>query len=415
MEKINDPHRHFWTRTRINWLSLAVITASILALFLSYSESKERDGSTIREGDFLAFYTAATMVHEGLGKDLSDPQLQLKVESRFLPKVGVGIENFLYPNYVAAFLLPLSNFPLSQARWIMVAVMLIFLGFSVFLGTKYAPILKRNYLVTVAFFISCAPIMVGVIGAHNIALSLFLYSAAIWSLGQKNDKGDFLCGIFLGLWLFKPQYALIIILFFIFSRSWKTLKGAAVIGVIYYLIGTAVSGWLWPIGWIKSQPVFCPTSSINVYPRYLISIPGFLKAIGSLITKREISLHAFAYIPSLIFFFWVASKFWIVGNLPEDLNKRARLEKLLDLAGPAALLISPHPLYYDFGICFFPCAKYMTLKNDRSAAVFIILALLISQATALREQLPVQLLFFGVLGIFFYIYRQPDTKIPARE
>ena len=399
----------FWNRARINRLSVAVIISVAGALALGWLQSKPTDLSAIRIGDFWQSYTAAVMVREGLGKKLYDYDLQYAVQSRCCPNAAGKFTPFPYPACDAVFLSPLAKFSFGCARWIMTAVMGLCLLSAVMLGTRYAPMLKTNYLATAAFFISCFPVLLGVLGAQNPALSMLLYSGAIFCLWRKTGRGDFLCGLCLGLWLFKPQYPLIILAFFAFARSWKILAGASVIGIIYYLIGAVVSGFSWPVTWLGIMPAhqeFC----FKHLPNALISITGVIKALSVLAGNKNPGCHAADYIPSLLLFFYVASKFWAAGNLPEGPDKRFRLEKLLDLAGPAVLLIAPQPLYYDFGICLLPLAKYATWDNDRSRTFMILFAFAITLAAGLRQSLPVQPILLAVLGIFLYINRRLDTK-----
>jgi hypothetical protein len=404
-EKINPPWR-FWTRARVNRLCVALIIGTLIGIPLSYLQTKNNKNiAVIQTGDFLGFYTAAVMIHEGLGKKLYDYDLQYKVQFRSCPNIGDHqYTPYPYPPFVALFLSPLARYSFQNAKWIFAGLMFFCLFLAILIGTRYAPILKKNYLATITFFLCFPPVLIGVVGAQTSALSMLFYAGAIGGLAQGTKRGELICGICLGLWLFKPQYALIAIIFFVFSRSWRIVAAASVVGIIYYLIGAIVSGLSWPAEWLKTMPEHgAECFKINTY--VMISLLGFVKACGAWISKKPVSVNLFDLVPSLLLFFWVASKFWAVGKLSTSDAKKARLQRWLDLTGPAILLISPQPVYYDFGICLLPCAKYLKLENDTSITFFIMMTALLSLATALHQSLPFQPVFFGVIGIFLFIYK----------
>lgn len=384
----SEPTR-FWTRPRVNRLSVAVILAVVMAIPLGLIQSRSQDGSAIREGDFMQSYSAAVMIHKGMGRQLYDYDLQSTLQAGISEREHLhpGFTPFPYPPHFALFLSPLGGLPFHTARLIWVGVMLLFFIASLYLGAGYAPVLKQNYLATAAFFISCSPILVGVLGAQNVALSMFCYSGALWALSRKNPRGEFLCGFFLGLWLFKPQYALIVICFFVFSRSWKIIFGAFMAGAVSYVVGAAVSGWSWPLALAARLPEHSALCRQTLL-KFMISIPAFFEACG----LKHIGIALV-----IIFTVWLIRIFWKNHN---------NLGMLLVLAGPAALLISPQPLFYDFGICLLPLARHLKFEKDNQSNGIILLSVVVFLATMLRQEFPIQPLFPVLLGIFIYLYKK---------
>jgi hypothetical protein len=143
----------------------------------------------------------------------------------------------------------------------------------------------------------------------------------------------------------------------------------------------------------------------------MISIPGFFKAcrvfMGVGQGKKQI-LSGFGYGLSAMLFLWMTFKFFMAGKLRNVSQKQAELKRLLLLAGPAAILISPQPLFYDFGICTLSYAGYLKLENDGSKTFFIILVLLVTFSMQYFLYFYINPLFFAVLAIFLYLANSPD-------
>jgi hypothetical protein len=383
-----------------------LILGAVFQITQSYLQVKNNNFATIRLGDFPPFYTAAAMLKKGLGNRLYDFNLQSEIQSRtcavkhqFLP--------FIYPPYVAFFLTPFAQFSAENAKTVMVCSMLVFLILAISLAARVAPVLKQNILATTAFFLCFTPVLTGVLGGQNTALSMFFYAGILWSFSRQTRSGDWVCGIFLGLWIFKPQYALPVIVLFAFSKSWRIVAGAAAIGIVYYLIGSAISGFAWPLEWFDKARYFDKQYLLTNASR-MISILRVLKTGNFLIPSglpKERLTDVLGYGISLTIFSWLAAKFFFAGNLSENSKKRQKLRELLELAEPAVLLISPCSFFYDFGICILSCARHVKLQTDRQISIFIALALAGSMAAGYRDSFPVQPLFFAVVGIFFYLIR----------
>ena len=87
------------------------------------------------------------------------------------------------------------------------------------------------------------------------------------------------------------------------------------------------------------------------------------------------------------------------------------LWRLLELSGPAILLLSPQPLYYDVGICIFSCARYVRLETDRRITGFIFLVAFVSVAVAFRDLFLAQPIFVLLIAVFFYLSHEKTRGI----
>ncbi|MSR78352.1 MAG: DUF2029 domain-containing protein [Candidatus Omnitrophica bacterium] len=176
-------------------------------------------------------------------------------------------------------------------------------------------------------------------------------TAKILSLLKKTSKktGGGLCGLFLGVWLFKPQFPCILILFFLFSQSYWVIAGFLFVTAIYYRLGASVGGLNWPVLFYKGSNWFIEPN-LNLDKHQMINILGILKASESWFRLETLQtvLYGIAIILSLGGFAWLGFLFWQAGRINDSGEKNEKLGHLLCLSGPALLLISPHALFYDF-------------------------------------------------------------------
>lgn len=390
-----DPKQMFWSRFKINAVCIAILGAAI-AVFLVHPPSQKRlDNSAMSLGDYPEFYSASLIVSQGLGSRLYDFHLQKQIQTAL--SATYKALPFPYPPYTAVLLIPLAHLPLWPGKWVFVGLMAVCLVLSIKTAARYTPTLRHNWLAIIAFLVFFYPISRGVLLAQNTALSMLLYAGASWGLSQKTKRGEYLCGLCLGLWLFKPQYALIIIGLFLFSKSWRIVATASVVGFLYYLLGVFVMGPLWPVSWLNAIREL----NQGYYPHYIgdvLSIPSALTAVAAPVGLKAGTLTLVAGL--LIFLFWKA------GHNNDNEGRYIRLQKLLDLMGPAVLLLSPYPFLYEIGLCLLPIAKHLKLNTDLKITVFMVLVYAGCQMELLKTFIPIQPFFFVVLSIFFYLLRR---------
>lgn len=399
--------RSFWTSGRIRRLCIAIILAQSLAIPIGLFSDKKDKTAAIALGDFSAFYSAAKIVHAGMGNRLYDFDLQYKLQEEYIG----GCILFPYPPYDAVFLSWLAPFKIMTAKWLFVAAMLLFLILSLVIGARYLPILRTDILATIAFFLSFYPVVVGVVGAQTAALSMFCYAGALWGLSQGTKRGEWLSGIFLGLWLFKPQYAIFIIPLFLLCRSWRILAGAGLIAGAFYLLGVGLCGWQWPVEWALKVRGFQEANALRDADK-MISILGVLKACRPFfdIPRKDLVVTIMGYGIAGLIYLKLLIHALIIGRCKSPEEKNDRRWRLLELSAPAILLISPQPLFYDLGICVFSLGRYVSLDADRTITRFMLLCLFIATATALRNFFPIQPIFLVVMGIYLFLNRKVNFR-----
>ena len=406
----------FWTPQRIRLVCLIAIALFVFSAVQTYFQDQDQS-SALKRGDFPAFYSAAAIISQGQGERLYDTELQRQIQNKYWPSLKGTYLMFAYPPFIAAVYSPLSYLSPQRAKASVTLLMIFFLSLSIYFWGKLVPLFKEQKLGTLAFFLSFLPVSLGVLGGQNVSLSMFFYTMAIYAFSQKNKMGEYLCGVFLGLWLFKPHYALLSIAFFIIAGRWRIFLGAVAAGFGDYLLGVSTAGLGWPREWVRAIQFFSP-EDFKANSHVMVSLIGALKAL-------QLQFDFGKYGRGLIdlmgvglsggIFLWVASRFWAARWIRDSKKKQAYLLNSFYLVGPAAVLISQHSLFYDLGLCILPCAKCLELKTDRSVRSLMLLTALTAIFTAYRTFLPVTPLFLLALGSFLFVFFRTKTDPGIRR
>ena len=112
----------------------------------------------------------------------------------------------------------------------------------------FSTLIRNNFLFSFSLVLLYYPFMKAIIGGSNTAIS-FLLLACIWRAEIKDRS--FWGGIFLGLLLFKPQYALPFIGLFALSGKWRVVLWSVATGSVLWIIGVWISGWNWLSEWFE--------------------------------------------------------------------------------------------------------------------------------------------------------------------
>ena len=402
--------RPFWTEKKIKILSWTLIAGVLFHIFTIYISDSER-GSLLKRGDFPAFYSSAMILRQGLGDRLYDTELLKAVQNLYWPSFHGGYISSPYPPYVPAMLLPLAFLPPDAARTVYAVMMIIFLCLAFFVMTRLAPALKKYKLEAAAFCLSFFPLTFGVLGGQNISLSMFLYAAMLRTFSKNTKSGDLLCGLCLGLWFFKPQFAALFVFYFVLARCWRIVATALSVAGIYYLIAAVFTGPAWPLAWFKAaQEAAALDFPFN--QTKMISITGFLKAMMGFFPAHpqwgSVAGLAGAFISALLFL-GLAWLYHSIGQLKGE-GKRARLQALLEFTAPVALLISPHALFYDLPLCLVPYFKRIRLDTDGKISLFIFVTAFTTVAIIYKEMLIFQPAFFLLLASAAFFYSRLNPK-----
>jgi hypothetical protein len=222
-----------------------VWVAAFMAHEISTPGLVDRHGEAIGR-DFIAFYTGAAMINRGTGASLYDADAQQQVATAVLePDSRPGLCYFINPPHVALAYAPLAWLPYRLAFYLHVLLMLgcFWLGARALRPQLQSLQRAGVWPAAVLLCLSWFPMAQTILGGQNAALTFALLSAAYAALARGKQAH---AGLYLGLQLFKPQYALPLAGLVLFRRCWVTVGVSAAVGVGAYLAGALCCGFRWP-------------------------------------------------------------------------------------------------------------------------------------------------------------------------
>ncbi len=326
----------FITPWRLKWYPAAVLIALAAAffLFIVFIEDNQIKGSRLG-GDFPAFYGAGLIVLAGEAADLYNVDRQLAAQEELLNKPGEFL-CFAYPPFVALPYAALAMLPYRLAYAINTLVMFgALLLILKILFNKYE-IPGRYYLSALALSLTFFPIFKALSGGQNTLLTFLLLCLAWESVDQNRE---IVAGVFLGLMMFKPQFALPMIGLMLLSRRWVAVLSSTATACCLYFICTLMLGTDWIVDWYHFALWFsnadATANSINA-----ISWIGFFQSV--LTSDSTIAFPLGMLLSSLttlyISILWI--KFYQTKNF----------KAIMPITCTALILIPPHAMYYESGL-----------------------------------------------------------------
>lgn len=195
--------------------------------------------------DFMAFYVGGSIVVQGDGSRLYEPELQQATQNTVVaPEKLEGLSYFINPASVAVAYSLLARLPYLSAFYLHTALMMACFFAGMHLLRPHLATGSLHWL-TIALVAACwMPMMHTITGGQNAALSFLLLAAAYVATV---DQKQWLAGLSLGLLLFKPHYAVPVLGLLLLRGQWRTLCIAGVVGVGHYIVGALFCGWDWPV------------------------------------------------------------------------------------------------------------------------------------------------------------------------
>lgn len=192
--------------------------------------------------DFSVFYTAGTILREGLGHRLYDRQLQYEIQQGFTSRVPFrrGPLPFIHPPFEALIFWPLSwlSYRAAYLVWDAISVGMLF-GVAVILRScvaEFRGLAMWKFMVCAfAFF----PVVMCLLqGQDSILLLLFCTLA----LRAMKKEADVLAGCWLGLGALKFQFTLPMVALFFLWRRRRVVLGFLPVLFVLVLLSVAISG-----------------------------------------------------------------------------------------------------------------------------------------------------------------------------
>lgn len=302
--------------------------------------------------DFTIYYTAGTMVREGMGHTLYDDAAQFRVQQAFAPQVAtrLGALPFNHPPFEAVLFVPFSYLPYRTAYLLWTLVNLAMLAGLPILLRPYVPLLRAGpalawAVASLAFF----PIFFAMLQGQDSILLLFLYALAFvsWKRQRMVSVGAWLaCGMF-KFHLVLPFLVLMLIQEKRARERLRILAGFAGVDVVLGAVSIGAVG----VGQILS------------YPRYVLGLEKTM-AMGAIMPSDMPNLRGVVYLMassvrhfdvlvillSAVVYFLAAR----ICRLGDQNSDHKNDELALSLAVFATVLVSYHGLGYDLCVLALP-------------------------------------------------------------
>jgi hypothetical protein len=311
----------------------------------------------IRAGypDFSIFYTAGTILRQGLASRLYDTGLQFQIQRQFASQVFIrkGALPYNHPPFEALVFAPLARLSYASAYTTWDLLNLLILACLPFLLRPYIPLLRRHpaplwWLAMLAFF----PIFAALLQGQDSIPLLLLFSLA-YAAFRKNHQ--FAAGCWLGLGLFRFHLVLPIMLILLLHRRRKALLGLFVVAVALGLLSIGVVGWREALYypsyvWGVENSTGTATSLISAMP----NLRGFSHLFVPWTPRIEVGV---SLVSALLLLF--ASTRW------NDSRPDRRFDLSFSLATVATVILSYHVLAHDLCLLLLPL---LLVSNDFAAS-----------------------------------------------
>ena len=348
--------------------------------------------------DFTIYYTAGSMVREGMGHTLYNDAAQFRVQQAFAPQVAtrLGALPFNHPPFEAVLFVPLSYFPYRVAYLLWTLVNLVMLAALPILLRPHVPLLSAWpplawTVASLAFF----PIFFALLQGQDAILLLFLYAMAFasWKSQRMVSAGAWLaCGMF-KFHLVLPFMVLMLVQ--VKPRGGRQFL-AGFVGVCLVLGAVSIAA----VG----------AGQIIAYPSYVLGLEKTM-AMGAIMPSDMPNLRGILYLVlakvryfdglvillSAVLYFRAAR---ICGSSDPDRNDDRDLK--FSLAVFATVLVSYHGLGYDLCVLAIPLLLVAgQLGKQIRLASWSGLAIGVGLAALLFSPLPLVLLMrYNRLALF---------------
>jgi Glycosyltransferase family 87 len=207
--------------------------------------------------DFTVFYTAGTILREGLRHQLYDPHIQYRVQQGFtggLIESRRGPLPYIHPPLEAVIFLPLTLLPYRQAFvvWDLLNIVALF-GVAITLRRNLNVLRAIPPWEFVVGFLGFFPVFLCLLQGQDSILLLLLCALGFSALKRESD---FLAGGWFGLALFKFQFVIPLVLLIAFWKRKRAAWGFAAVACVWALLSVGLVGW----------------DGMLAYPKYVLQI-----------------------------------------------------------------------------------------------------------------------------------------------
>ena len=223
-------------------------------------------------GDILHFYGAGYLVLTGRGAGLYDLTAQAVAQRELTaPIKWPDLAPYLNPPILAVAWAPFAALPFKMAYVASTCALLGALLAGLRVLRPHLPALHTRWLLVVGLTILFLPMFRTVTGAQNAALTFALFAGGYASLRARRDVS---AGVWLGLLLYKPYFAVLPPVLLVLARRWRAVAAFAATAAAQYVLGAVICGVDWPVKMLRLLVVVIPEIQEVDGPQ-LISWSGF--------------------------------------------------------------------------------------------------------------------------------------------
>ena len=379
---------------RIRRIAIALLIALALALAwvgLDPLGSLSGPLTSVKLGDFPAFFSLAAIAAGSEPHRLYDFALQREIQNQIWPQLQGALLPGIYPPYVALLARPLVWLGPLWGHVVWGALQLLFLILTARAITRINSSLAGYSVEILAGLLLCAPVLLGVFGGQLIAASMFIYALCFIYQGRRDLRGEIIFGSLIGLWFFKPHYALIMLMLPVIQWRVRVVATTALVATILYLLGSLVLGLDWIVTWCDALTRFTP---MNIIPNAR-QMTGLLGAVTGMPDQANslLAWAALALTTALLLRLAFAAR--------QSLSKPIGLPKFLPLFGVTVVLATPQANFYDLGLALVAICSVLSLKTHKQLYLLGIWCGACGLASALRTVTPLPL--FLILAALAYL------------
>ncbi len=362
---------------RIRRIAIALLIALALALAwvgLDPLGSLSGPLTSVKLGDFPAFYSLAAIAAGSEPHRLYDFALQREIQNQIWPQLQGALLPGIYPPYVALLARPLVWLGPTWGHVVWGALQLLFLILTARAITRINSSLAKYSVEILAGLLLCAPVLLGVFGGQLIAASMFIYALCFIYQGRRDLRGEIIFGSLIGLWFFKPQYALIMLMLPVIQWRVRVVATTALVATILYLLGSLVLGLDWIATWCDALTRFTP---MNIIPNAR-QMTGLLGAVTGMPDQANslLAWAALALTTALLLRLAFAAR--------QNLSNPIGLPEFLPLFGVTVVLATPQANFYDLGLALVALCSVLSLKTQKQLYLLGIWCGACGLASALR-------------------------------
>lgn len=298
--------------------------------------------------DFTIYYTAGTIVRQGMGHGLYDDVKQFEVQKQFAPQVAIrlGALPFNHPPFEALLFVPFTYFPYRAAYLSWTLANLAMLATLPILLGPYVPVLARLpaavwTVMSLAFF----PIFFALLQGQDAILLMFLFGLAFVALKNEHlvSAGAWLaCGLF-KFHLVLPFLLLLLIQHRTFQRGKRILYGFVLVGTLLGVLSIAAVG----------------AQQMIAYPRYVLGLEATM-ARGAIMPSDMPNLRGVLYLMAShlrdfdLLVVSLSAVLFVVAAWTSRSQDDGADDLRFALAVFATVLVSYHGLGYDLCVLALP-------------------------------------------------------------